>query len=227
MIDSSRVKETVRTLGADLCGIAPADRFSGAPKGFQPIDIYSACESVVVFARKIPAEPLFLSNCVPYTAVNIIMTQEVNRLTMEVALNLEALDIRCVPTPSDDPYEHWEAERSYGRAILSMRHAGHLAGLGVLGRNTLLMNKDYGNMIQIGAVLVDAKLEADPIATYEHCPPDCQLCLESCPEGALDGETVNQQLCRPVSNYTTEKGYILKKCYACRSVCPNALGLRQ
>jgi epoxyqueuosine reductase len=73
-------------------------------------------------------------------------------LGIDIAIELDKEGIKPVPVPSDDPYEHWEPERSYGRAILSMRHAGYLAGLGVLGKNTLLINKDFGNMIQIGAI---------------------------------------------------------------------------
>ncbi|AAM06133.1 predicted protein [Methanosarcina acetivorans C2A] len=60
-----------------------------------------------------------------------------------------------------------------------MRNSGYLAGLGVLGKNTLLINDKYGNMIQIGAILVDVELEPDPIATYQSCLPDCSLCLDS------------------------------------------------
>ncbi len=225
MVTAASAKHIIREMGADICGIASAERFGGAPKGFHPTDIYDKCRSVVVFARKLPAEALFASSCVPYTFVNMMMTQEVDRLIVTVALKLEEMGLRAVPIPSDDPYEHWEADRSYGRAILSLRHAGHLAGLGVLGKNTLLMNKDYGNMVQLGAVLVDMELEPDAIAAYEGCPPECRLCLDSCPEAALDSESVNQQLCRPVSNFITEKGYNLKKCFVCRSICPNALGI--
>ncbi|MBI4830046.1 MAG: epoxyqueuosine reductase [Candidatus Lindowbacteria bacterium] len=226
MDNTALVKETVAALGADICGIAPIERFGGAPTGFRPTDIYHACKSVVVFAMRLPGQSLFAENCIPYTFVNTVMTQEVDRLIMQVSLKLQELDIKNVPVPSDDPYLHWEAEHSYGRAILSMKHAGYLAGLGVMGKNTLLINRDYGNMIQIGAVLVKADLDPDQIATYEGCLPDCRLCLDSCPVKAMDGETVNQQLCRPLSIYRTEKGYILKKCYECRKVCPNALGIR-
>ena len=219
-----KVKKIVRSLGADLCGIAPVERFREAPKGFHPNDIYKNCKSVLVFAKKIPAESLFTSNCIPYTHVGNIMIQKVDWLGIEVCLRLESQGIRSVPIPSAEPYEHWEPERSYGRAILSLRHAGHLAELGVLGKNTLLMNKDYGNMIQLGAVVVDMDLEGDTIATYEGCPSDCQLCIDSCPQGALDGKTVNQQSCRPLSQYRTEKSYILEKCNLCRRICPNSLG---
>lgn len=110
-------------MGSDLCGIAPVERFNEAPDGFHPTDIYNGCKSVVVFAKKIPKEPLFATSCVPYTYVNDCITQEVDRLGIEICFRLEKLGIRTVPIPSDDPYEHWEPKRSYGRAILSLRHA--------------------------------------------------------------------------------------------------------
>lgn len=225
MIESKKIKEIVKDLGADIFGIAPVDRFNEAPKGFHPTDIYKDCKSVIVFAKKVPSESLFATNCVPYTFVNRIITQEVDRLCFKLCLKFEELGIGTVPIPSDDPYEYWEPERKYGRAILSLRHAGYLAGLGVLGKNTLLINKEFGNMIQIGAILVNVDLEGDPILTYQVCPTGCNLCIESCPTKALDGKIVNQKLCRPLSNFKTEKGFILKKCNLCRQVCPNALKL--
>lgn len=81
-------------------------------------------------------------------------------------------------------------------------------------------------MIQIGAVLVDVELDGDSILNYEICPPNCKLCIESCPQKALNGRTVNQRLCRPLSNYRTEKGYNLQKCNLCRRICPNCLGIK-
>lgn len=89
MIDSNTVKDTVRALGADLCGIAPVERFREAPKGFHPTDVYKDCKSVVVFARKVPAGPLFASTYVPYTHANSIMIQVVDRLGITVCLRLE------------------------------------------------------------------------------------------------------------------------------------------
>lgn len=226
MIDSGVIKEIIISLGADGCGIASVERFNKAPKGFHPTDIYKDCKSVIVFIKRLPAESLFVSNCVPYTFVNNIITAKVDELGFELTLQLEKQGVKGVPIPSDDPYVHWEPENLYGRGILSLRHAGYLAGLGVLGKNTLLMNKDFGNMIQIGAVLVQAELEEDPIAKYEGCLPECNLCIKSCPVKALNGRTVNQKLCRPLSNFKTEKGYILKKCNVCRKICPNSLKIK-
>jgi len=226
-MNSRKIKELVRKAGADLCGIAPAERFAKAPEGFRPTDVFSRCASVIFFARRVPRTAMYAESCVPYTYVNDAVNREVDRMGIEIALAPEDSGFAAVPVPSADPYEHWEPERSYGRAILSMRHAGMLAGLGVMGRNNLLINETYGSMIQIGAVLTDRELEYDPVAEYNVCPPGCNVCIESCPRNALDGITVNQERCRELSTYRTGKGYVLKKCNICRRVCPGSCGLRQ
>lgn len=220
------IKTTASELGADICGIAPIDRFHSAPKGFHPSDIYRECQSVLVFAKKLPSESLFASSCIPYTYINQVITEEVDRLTLALSRKLDDFAIKNVPIPSDDPSEYWEPERSHARAILSLRHAGHLAGLGVIGKNTLLIHEKLGNMMQIGALLLNAKLEGDPIASYVACKLDCHLCIHACPQSALDGTTVNQQACRPLSNYRDERGFLLKKCWECRKVCPSHSGLK-
>lgn len=224
-VTANEIKLVALELGADICGVAPVDRFSNAPKGFHPNDIYSDCQSVLVFAKKLPTESLFASSCIPYTYMNRLITEEVDRLTLTLSRKLENFAVKNVPIPSDDPSEYWEPERSYARGILSLRHAGHLAGLGVLGKSTLLINDRFGNMIQLGALLLNMKLEGDPIASYEACKEDCQVCIRSCPQSALDGTTVNQQACRTLSNYRNERGFILKKCWECRRVCPSHSGI--
>jgi epoxyqueuosine reductase len=226
MYNTELIREKIKNLGADLCGFASITRFDNAPPGFHPSDIYKKCETVIVFAKKVPRSSLFASNCVPYTHINNLITQEVDKLTLEIIKLLEEIGIEAVPIPSDDPYEYWEPENMYGRAILSLKHAAYLAGLGVIGKSTLLINNKYGNMIQFGAVLINIKMKEDPIVNYKGCIADCWLCIDSCPTKALDGISVNQKLCRQLSTYKTEKGYILKKCNLCRKICPNAFGVK-
>jgi epoxyqueuosine reductase QueG len=218
-----KIKNIVKDLGADLCGIASIERFQDAPSGFNPSEIYLQCKSIIVFAKRVPSGSLSAENCVPYTYVSDVITQEVDSLTAKLCLILEDLGIETIPIPSDDPSEYWEAENQYAKGILSLRHAGYLAGLGVLGKNTLLTNEKYGNMIQIGAVLVNIELESDPLVTKTICS-ECNLCIDYCPQNALDGVTVNQKLCRPLSNFINERGFVLKKCHLCRSLCPVVLG---
>ncbi|BDZ69914.1 epoxyqueuosine reductase [Methanobacterium petrolearium] len=223
-MNAKTIKNITLELGADLCGIASVERFQDAPVGFNPLDIYSNCKSAIVFAKRVPTGSLSAESCVPYTHVNNIVTMEVDRIGVELCLILEDSGVEAVSIPSDDPSEYWEAEYQYARGILSLRHAGYLAGLGVMGKNTLLVNEKYGNMIQIGAVLVDIELKNDPIVDFTVCKENCRLCIDKCPQKALDGETVNQKNCRILSNFITERGFVLKKCNLCRIVCPNVLG---
>jgi len=90
-----------------------------------------------------------------------------------------------------------------------------------------MRNEQYGNMIQIGAILIDSGIESTPLANYKTCPDNCRICIDTCPVKALNGATVDRKLCRPLSFYQNEKGYVLKKCYNYRKNCPLTMGLKQ
>ena len=226
MITREEIKNIAFDKGVDLFGIATVDRFKNAPKGFHPRDIYSKTESVIAFAIKLPSETLHAENPVPFTHMNTLGMQKMDTITYDISTELDKLGLRNVLIPTDDPYLSWDSKEQTGRAILSLRHTGYLAGLGKLGRNNLLINKDYGSMIQIGALLTNAKLEPDPLANYEVCPPKCRICLDNCPQHALTGETVIQKYCRPISNQKIERGFTIKKCFECRRRCPVVLGIK-
>jgi epoxyqueuosine reductase QueG len=225
MDNAIKIKKLAYTLGADLCGIAPVERFHDAPQGFHPKDIYHLCESVIVIAKRIPAETVFARSCVPYTHVNNIIRDQIDHIAISMSLFLQDMRIHTIPVPASEPYEYWIPEISHGRAILSLRHAGYLAGLGVLGKNTLLINQKYGNMIRLAALLINKKLVGDPIATYHRCDTNCRICITSCPQSALNGVTVDQKRCRGHSSYITKKGDQLITCNICRRVCPYYAGL--
>lgn len=226
MITKDEIKKMAFDNGVDLFGVASVDRFDMAPEGFHPKDIYSKAETVIVFAIQLPTETLYAENPIPFTHVNTLGMQKMDSITYNISAELDKFGLKNVLIPTDDPYLYWDSEKQQGRAILSLRHAGYFAGLGKLGRNNLLINKEYGSMIQIGAVLTAEKFESDPIAEYEVCPPNCRICLDHCPQTALTGETVIQAKCRPLSNYKTEKGYFIKKCFECRKQCPSVLGIK-
>lgn len=227
MVSKDTVRKVAFNNGVDLFGIASIDRFENAPKGFHPKDIYSRTESVIAFAIKLPPESLFSNNPIAYTHVNDMAASKMDLISYNISTELDKLGLKNVLIPTDDPYLHWDSDKQEGRAILSLRHVGYLAGFGKLGRNNLLINKDYGSMIQIGALLTDARFEPDPLADYEVCPPNCRICLDFCPQMALTGDSVIQKNCRPVSNYKTENGYTIKKCFECRKRCPRALGIKK
>jgi epoxyqueuosine reductase len=220
MTNPGTIKKRAIKYGADICGIAPVDRFAGAPKGFHPCDIYPDCRSVVVFASRFPLSTLQARTNAPYTLVRNKMVDKLDWISFHVSSELETEGVVSVPIPSAEPYDYWDMDRTHGRGILSLKHAGVLAGLGVLGRNTLLMNEKFGNMIWLGAILVSIDLEPDPVASYEGCDSECTLCIDSCPQHALDGITINQKLCRDISiSYNYGGGWVLS-CNICRKICP-------
>lgn len=225
MITAIEIKKLAFDLGADLCGIASTKRFHNAPEGFRPKDLYSDAKSVIAFAKKLPDGVFYTKSPIPYSVMDDIAMHEIMRLTFEIAVKLEKYKIRSVPIPSE-PYEYWDKETMTGKGLLSLKHAGYLAGLGVIGRNGLLCNSDFGNLIKIGAVLTNADLDSDPIIKYDFCSDDCNLCIDSCPSGALSKEDVLQKNCRMYSESHNKKGIPVTVCYNCRSICPNSSGWR-
>jgi epoxyqueuosine reductase QueG len=225
MISARTIKKRIIQSGADICGVAPVTRFVDAPRGFHPCDIYPDCRSVIVFASHFPLSTLQAKTNVPYTLVRDRMVDKLDGISSCVSGDLEAEGVVSVPIPSADPYEYWDAGRRHGKGILSLKHAGVLAGLGLLGKNTLLVNERFGNMIWLGAILLSVDLEADQIASYEGCISGCTLCIDSCPQHALDGITIDQMLCRERSNSYTGGGGLVLSCNICRKVCPYHKGL--
>ena len=226
-IRADKIKERMIGLGADLCGIAPSERFADAPPGFHPSDVMEGCKSVIVVAVEFPISTLHSSSQAAYTFVRNKLVDKVDTITCQAAAELEKLGSHAIPIPSSDPYDYWDEERRHGRGIISLKHAAVRAGLGKMGKNTLLINKEFGNMLWLGAILIDKELEADPVAEYQACIDGCGICLDACPVKALNGITIEQRKCRSIVVKHTPGGGAVYACNLCRKLCPNYNGLRK
>jgi len=101
------------------------------------------------------------------------------------------------------------------------------AGLGWIGKNTLMLNKKFGSFLFLGEILTDAELAYDE--PVDNLCKTCNSCLDSCPTGALEEAGVlNANKC--ISYLTLEHrsdfqegvdlhGY-LAGCDLCQTVCP-------
>jgi epoxyqueuosine reductase len=157
LFTSTEIKNLALSLGAEKCGIASVDRFKKAPAGFHPNDIYLNCKSVIVFLIQMPTDIILASNPVPYSHTANLIYTKLDKIGLELSKTIENNGNHAVPIPSDVPFLYWDNVNSHGIGILSLRHASWLAGLGILGRNNLLINPDLGNMVYIGAILSDSK----------------------------------------------------------------------
>jgi epoxyqueuosine reductase len=226
MKTTAEIKNGAYQFGADLCGVANVERFNETQKGFHPFDIYSGTKSVIVIATREAESTLYSKSHIPYTFSSEMALRKIFNITYNLCLELEKSGVIAVPIPSE-PYEYWDEESMTGKGILSLKHAGYLAGLGVIGRNTLLMNQKYGNLIRLGAILCNKELESDPLADFTFCSDLCNQCVNNCPTGAINGGSVQQSACRMHSNYTNEKGYSLETCNVCRKICPYRSGFKK
>jgi len=218
------IRKKVLALGADVCGFADISRFDEAPKGFNPCDIYSGCKSVIVIGIALPKGLLEIKPDLVYGHFNYKTNLKVDDIVLMASKVVEDFyGGIAVPMPCDGPYEYWDSEKMEGRGLISMKHAAVNAGIGALGKNTLLINKEYGNRLIIGAILTNLELQSDDYAE-SICIEGCNLCLRSCPSQALDGKSAIQKSCRKKAYGTTERGFDTVLCNKCRSVCPMRFG---
>lgn len=103
------------------------------------------------------------------------------------------------------------------------------AGLGWIGKNTMLINKERGSYFLLGEIFLNIELEFDNPYEKNFCG-NCSKCIDNCPTQAITENGINSNLC--ISYLTIEnkeeieinfqnktKNYIFG-CDICQDVCP-------
>lgn len=108
------------------------------------------------------------------------------------------------------------------------------AGVGFIGKNTVLLRPARTSWLFLGVVFVDRAATADAPLTVDHCGR-CRRCLDVCPTGAFVADRVLDAR-RCVSYWTIEArglaprdlrpgfGRWLFGCDLCQEVCPHVVG---
>ena len=204
MLSSSSIKDKARDLGFDLCGIAPADSFpelaflrEWLERGYagtmewmaRSADRRADVRHVVPGARSVIVTGTLYNTDRPYSSDLPADVARISRYAwgddyhQVLKRRLDALLdwIRASLTPSE--LERFAACGYVDTGPVQERVYAQYAGLGWIGKNTCLINRELGSWLFLSEIITTLPLDPDTQG-LEQCG-SCTRCLEACPTGAL------------------------------------------
>jgi epoxyqueuosine reductase QueG len=184
------IRRIAEAEGVAVLGFGPASEMADEPAGYRPEDVLPGAKGLICFGAPLP-------RAVYQTPANT--PEVICRSQSHNYRRLDMLSIRFAALLE----EHGEqALPIYGCAPLGINvrgdvtgylnqiRMGVVAGVGVIGRNGLLINARYGARLMLGAVVTTAALPraAYPAGDEPGCPPDCRICVDACPVKAISVE---------------------------------------
>ena len=241
---TSRLKAEALRLGFDRVGIAPAVTAPGHERFLEWLRAGHAAGMTYLErqaeARRHPDH--LLEGVRSVVMVSVVYGQSAARASAahegKIARYAQGPDYHRVLWALLEELLDWLREvcpGARGRAVVDTaplleRDFARLAGLGWVGKNTMLIDRKLGSFTFLGALLVDQDLVPDEPHTADHCG-NCTRCLEACPTDAFVGPyELDARRC--ISYWTIEhKGPIPEDvagtldgwvfgCDVCQDVCP-------
>jgi epoxyqueuosine reductase len=253
--DTAWIAERAYALGFSLCGVAPLERFpeyaafdewlergyGGAmgyladPRRRQPDQVLAGARSAIVCALNYNTPHPYSSEAAAWErnggARGWISRYAWGRDYHEVLW--ERLNVLADALNGRFPEPH--RSRAYAdTGPVAERLFAKYAGLGWLGKNTLLLNEKMGSWFFLGVIFTT--LELSPSLAPDEMPPadlcgNCRQCLDACPTGAfVEPYVMDARRC--ISYLTIElRGTVPEEflqrvgnnvygCDICQEVCP-------
>jgi epoxyqueuosine reductase len=197
LVGSSEVKEKARSIGFSAVGIISLESLSNLPAGdvegvhtlVPAVDELPSVRSAIILGYHI-WDPVFnvhtldprwrgigLHSSDERFEFHQLYSEVVGRKTWQLTAWIRELGFDAVPAGG-----------------MPLKRAAPPAGLGVQGKNTVVISEEYGPHLRLGAVLTSAELEPDAPLTRDLCG-DCTRCIKACPTKALKPHEVAIKRC--------------------------------
>ena len=233
MLSSADIKRIALEVGFDACGVAPAEALTdseyplrrwlargwhgnldymerNADKRMDPRLLVEGAQSVICcVSADGPPDPSRTDGVAAYA-----QHREYHKVVKDMLFMLrERLGIEgkvcCDTVPISD--KHWAAR----------------AGLGWIGRHTLLVTERWGSWVNLGEIVTTEECDVYDSPLPSGCT-DCNLCVEACPNHAIGEDMIDVRRC--TAYYTTHHrqdipadvdahGYT-QGCDICQLACP-------
>jgi epoxyqueuosine reductase len=243
---SALVKRLAREVGFDLAGIAPAITPTGYHSFLDWLNQGYAGEMSYLERRKEAYEhPRYVMSSVRSV---LMLTLNYQTEAPPEVTGTEARVSRYAWGTTDyhkvirkklkqlsrlihEQYPDCETRGVVDTAPLLERDFAQLAGLGWIGKNTLLLNKREGSWFFLAGLLLSDELEYDEPQQTSHCGT-CTRCLEACPTDAfVEAGTLDARKCisyltielrdQPIpAELRTGMQDWMFGCDVCQEVCP-------
>lgn len=205
---SAAVQDFLSKLDVDAVGVASLHELKRSKLEETALRLLPETRSIVVFAMEIYTE--ILDNARPGRAMGQaslsdlldrnadFLSGRLNKAAYDVAKVSHRNSLKALPLPAAG----CPLDTRFLEAVFSYKHAGQAAGLGYIGRSSLLISRDFGPRVRLSCCLTEALLKPAKVTTANICE-GCDICMEICPAGALN---------RPQA----EEPYVINK-FACAS----------
>ena len=184
---ADQIRKIAAAENVPVFGIGPASKMANELPGHRPQDLLPGAQSLVCFGIPVPRGvyqmPTFGLDTV-WRSQNLYY-RRLDTLSMRFSALLEENGERAVPIYGCMPLGMNEKGTVVG--YLNQTRMGQVTGIGVIGKNGLLINSHFGARLMLGGVITTAVLPAMryPDADEPGCPPDCRICADACPVKAI------------------------------------------
>lgn len=194
-----RIVALARNDDIPLVGMGPSEPMEHERSGYRPTDLLAGSRGMVSIALPVPrgiyGEGRHAMEII-WRAQNLLY-RRLDTLSLRLAQILESEGERAVAVFGCCPMDINRRGEVAGY-VNQMRMALH-TGVGVMGRNGLLVHRLHGSRLMLGGLVTTAELPSLHVgeSAGPGCPQDCRLCVDACPVRAIVPERrrVNSMRC--------------------------------